>query len=139
MPGALIISKYLSSNGINHIHRITSRPRRLRENTIAWYKEKMPWVDRDLIHIQTDRDEINPGFKIEQIKDLKIDLFFEDSVKHAETISVKTKAAVILIPQPSNAYYKPDSGNRIIVVPEDFYTFQPAFFRAYSWLARIFG
>jgi uncharacterized HAD superfamily protein len=138
MPGVLEVSRFLHRNKIDQIHRITSRPSRLRDATLFWYEVNMPWVDKSLIHIQPSGSEISTQFKIEQIKKYGINLFFEDSVKHAETISVETNATTILIPQDSNKDYKPDNG-RIIVVPEDYYPLQPAFVRAYLRLAEVFS
>jgi len=138
MPGVLEVSRFLHRNKIDQIHRITSRPGRLHDATLFWYEVNMPWVDKSLIHIQSNGNEINPQFKVEQIKKYGINLFFEDLVKHAETISVETNAITVLIPQDSNKDYKPGSG-RIIVVPEDYYPLQPAFVRAYLRLAEIFS
>ena len=137
-PGALIISKFLSENGVDHIHRITSRPGNKRKETISWYKAKMPWVDKSLIHIQPDGDEVNTRFKVDQIGELGIDLFFEDAVEHAEKIAAETKATTVLVPQRWNENCKSRVGDRIVVVPDQFCKTQPAFVRAYLYMAEVF-
>ncbi|MBL7036331.1 hypothetical protein ISR94_00595 [Candidatus Microgenomates bacterium] len=135
-PGALIISKFLTSEGVDRIHRITSRPTYTTELTYEWYRNKMPWVDRNLIHIHKDEADVNSVFKTEKIGELKIQLFFEDSFEHAEDIVRNTNAKVVLVPKPWNIGYKP-SESGIIIVPETKYNNFPTMVRVYMHLADI--
>ncbi|HET7099089.1 MAG TPA: hypothetical protein VFI61_02560 [Patescibacteria group bacterium] len=137
VSGSLILSSYLHSNGIDRIHRITSRPSFTKNATFDWYKNKMPWVDPGLIHIQEGGMEINHNFKVDQINKLEINLFFEDSWEHAEAISKKTKATVILVPQPWNYNYLPKIGSRIIKIPRHRYQALPKMIQVYSCLSDI--
>lgn len=131
VPGALLISKFLYDQNIKDIHRITSRPASTKEATLTWYKNKMPWVRSELVHFQNTETIFNSDFKIETINELGLNLFFEDSVEHAEKIAGKTKATVVLIPQYWNADYEPPATQRIIVVNKTFFTGYPVYLRAY--------
>lgn len=97
VSGALILSRFLFEKGIN-IPRITSRPSYTRDVTLEWYAQKMPWIKPEQIIMQTKSDNINFSFKVDQIKKLGIELFFEDSFEHAVNIVENTDAKVVLIP-----------------------------------------
>lgn len=105
--GSLILSKYLNSNNID-LHRITARPgwTEIVDATYDCYKARMPWVNKELIHIQKG-DQISSQFKISTV--LKYARYhFEDAQEEAEKIC-SAGVVCVLIPQPWNKYYKSDN------------------------------
>lgn len=116
VQGTWLLAHYLHKQGIDNVVRISSRPNRVRDVTVKWYKEKMPWVDSSSIYIQPG-EEIETGlsFKIETIKRLGVKLCFEDSVEHAVEIA-KLGVTVVLVPQPWNLDYR--TSNPKIITPK---------------------
>lgn len=117
--GAWLLGNYLRQSQLN-IHRITSRPSHMAEVTLGWYAAKMPWVDRNLIHIQENssfiRDKSQLALhKIETINKLGVQFHFEDSYEEAEAIVANTNAKVILVPASWNSDYK--NPKRGIIIP----------------------
>ena len=137
MPGALVVSKHWADKGITRIHRITQRPHTAVKQTHSWYKAKMPWVDRSLIHIQDNNSEHDELFKAQTIKDLDLVLFIENSVPQAKLIEKNTRSLVALIPESSNLSFVRDPFSRILVVPKEFCPALPAFVRLYYYLAGL--
>lgn len=137
MQGALLVSKYLSDNGINNIHRVTQRPCRIKNQTNEWYRTRMPWVDRSLIHIQPESSKYDEFYKFNTVKEIGFDLFFEDSIPQAEMIDKQTNTTVVLIPQKSNQGYVPKPDSRIITIPDYYCPILPSFVRAYYFLAGV--
>lgn len=136
-PGALLVTQFLHSRGIQ-IHRITSRPGNLKDQTIAWYRQKMPWVEAKFIHVQPFSNTVNKRFKVDEAKRIGIDFFIEDVPAHAEAINKATGAIVGLVPQTFNESYLSVSEN-IITVPRDFYPNGPAYARLFFYMVQKFG
>lgn len=114
LSGSFLLSLFLKSQDID-VYRITSRPAFVSENTRKWYKQWQPHViSEDLLHIQSETDNINPSYKSDKIAALGLGYFFEDSFEHAQSIVQNTDATVVLVPQPWNRDYKNDNP-RIIV------------------------
>lgn len=138
--GAWLLGNYLRQKDYLDIYRITSRPSRVTEITLGWYAAKMPWVDRELIHIQQDGIPVQEGsqlasHKIETINRLGIQLHFEDSFEEAEAIVSNTDAKVILVPAPWNSDYKNPMDGITVVGP----TFNKAAPRLISVLLDLYG
>ncbi|MFC1625487.1 hypothetical protein ACFL1Q_00390 [Patescibacteria group bacterium] len=131
--GVLRFSKRWFDKGLK-VHRITSRPSSKGKVTFEWYKNRMPWVDKSLIHIQQNEDRINADFKISEIKKIGSNIHFEDSLEHAERIVDETDCDVVMVPQPWNVDCK--EKNRIIVVPVGYYKALPKIYRVWFHLAE---
>lgn len=115
-PGSLILHRFFNDQGII-VPRVSTRPNYVREFTYIWYRQWMPWVKEENIHMN-HRDEIDPGFKVQTVKNLGANYHFEDSCEHAENISKESGAIVIMIPQYWNKYYFP-TDEKIIKVPDN--------------------
>lgn len=105
--GALILSKYLYSSGVD-LHRITARPGwpEIKDSTMGWYQKEMPWVNKELIHIQ-DGKTINPRFKYVNVPRCAR-YHFDDATEELEELG-KLGIVGVLIPQPWNEGYKTSS------------------------------
>lgn len=102
VPGAVTLSRHLNKL---RIPRITSRPGTTRDITLSWYRKNMPWIRETDIFIQPEgNDKINHGFKVEMIKALGIEIFFEDNPNHAKAIVENTSATVVIVPWPWNSH-----------------------------------
>jgi hypothetical protein len=120
--GALILSSFL---GGLRVHRITSRPGEFCDDTIAWYRENMPWVDPEHIHVQQEEGRIGTDFKAQKIADLGIKYHIDDSYEQAEEIVQLTEQSgtvVVLVPQLWNKGYRPETP-RIITTSPEYYDF----------------
>ena len=63
---------------------------------------------------------IQSGFKANLIRELKIDIHFEDSVRHAEEILKESpKTVVVLVRQPWNLGYSDTNGNSQLIIAQD--------------------
>ena len=105
--GSLILSKYLYDNNVD-LHRITARPgwTEIVDATYKCYEVRMPWVNKELIHIQ-EGDQISSQFKINTVLNCAR-YHFDDAQEEAEKLC-SAGVVCVLIPQPWNKYYK--SGN----------------------------
>lgn len=107
VPGAVTLSWHLRNL---NIPRITSRPANTRDLTLDWYRKNMPWIPESSIYVQSEGgDKINHDFKIETIKLLGIEIFFEDNPKHAKAIVDNTDALVVMVPWSWNVNTVNDS------------------------------
>lgn len=96
MPGAEALTKELTQKGKN-IQIITSRPPSFRDSTLEWYRVNMPWISRDQINIRTNEEMIGEVFKAWTINRTGVEVFFEDAIHHAKSITTYTNALVILL------------------------------------------
>lgn len=133
VSGFQALLKYLTANGISPLTRITSRPGMARDHTYLWYRNRYGEFDINLIRIQDEGDQINSNFKSQEIGKKGAPYHFEDSFEHAEQIIEETEATVVLVPQPWNERYVPET-NRIIVSNSDFH--KPRLLRAFYALAK---
>lgn len=123
VAGAWLMGQYLHQNGVK-IHRISSRPGHVIGMTKAWYQEKMPWVDLNLIHIEegspTIREKCEMGsYKVRMIKELGIQFHFDDSLDEAVKIVKETDANVVLVPQPWNLVSPTSLSPKIILLKKN--------------------
>ena len=98
VSGAVSLSRHLHEIGIDP-PRITSRPAFTRQWTLDFYKKWMPWVPLENIFMQADGgNEISHNHKVDSIKLMGIEIFFEDNPDHAKEIVEKTQALVVMVP-----------------------------------------
>lgn len=130
VDGAKELATYLESR-VSKLHRITSRPTRVRNYTLESYKLRLPFVDPKTIH-QTSKNEIDSEFKVDRSLKLKLGYFIEDSQEHAEKLAAKG-IVVALVPQSWNKSYVPKD-DRILTVTK--YGNRPKLIRVYLTLAE---
>lgn len=131
--GAFMLSRFVHSDGVRP-HRITARPSITERVTRDWYKSNMPWVGKELIHVQEDGNEVRPFFKVDKINEYNISYYFEDQFENVDVIIENTDATVILVPQWWNSTYKPPNYNGRLLVVKDYLDY-PIAMRAYLTLA----
>ena len=99
-PGIYDFLSKLDSQGIP-ISIVSSRPKELREPTIKWLKEKLPFLDEERIFIQQGSEmkpHIYKTFIIQQfLKEFASIVHFEDMLNHAETILANTDGRCKLV------------------------------------------
>jgi uncharacterized HAD superfamily protein len=103
----------------DHTRVITSRIPALRESTLKWYPNNLPWIANDMISINSNPDVAGEIFKYEEIARQKIDLHFEDSLRHAKLIVENTPAQVVLLANWDDSRYKGFSHPRIFQVSRE--------------------
>lgn len=102
LPEASIYMKKL--NSLHNIYLITARPEEFRDLTESWLKEKdIPYKSL----IMTDYQDKTPFCKA-----LNLDLFIEDSLQNALTVS-KLEIPVLLFDAPYNQSILPDNVIRV--------------------------
>ncbi len=94
----------LNSLGIEY-YFITSRIPALKEVTLAWFAERLPFVDSSRIVFNTDSKTSGKEFKWREMVARGIGLAIEDSEDHARLIIANTAASVILLPYPDETQY----------------------------------
>lgn len=77
---------------------ITTRIANLKKCTFDWFGNWMTFVEPDQIHIRDDDSENKEKFKARKIRELGVDIFFEDAVEATKVILQETEARVILVP-----------------------------------------
>lgn len=71
--------------------------RNMHESTVAWYKEWMPWVNSDDIHVQSNTEMPRDIFKAYILDKLGAGIYIEDSSDNAEAILNYTDIMVCLL------------------------------------------
>jgi len=127
VSGAWFLSNYLYLNGIKP-HYITSRPFFTRDVTLDWFGRNMPFVDSGHIHVGNGGG-LQGSYKTQTIKDLGVDIHFEDSIEHALDIVENTPALVVLVRQPWNLKF---DVNHPRMVVSDYNPLVPKLFLAYA-------
>lgn len=138
VQGASMVSRLLADSKSVDVHYITSRPGFTRKITLDWFAKWLPWVSGSTIHISKIVDGLQSDFKVETIRNLGIDIHFEDSIEHAEKIVAKVPSVkVILVRQPWNFNVTQESVSKQIVV-SDININKPKLISAYEALLTSF-
>jgi uncharacterized HAD superfamily protein len=119
--GASVLSKLLWSFARElDVHYVTSRPGYTKKVTLAWFNKWLPWIKEKNIHTSNLKNGPQNGFKATLIRELNIDIHFEDSIKHAEEIlKTSPKTLIVLVRQPWNMNINKLSLSKSIIVAKN--------------------
>ena len=138
VDGSVEMSYLFWQEGVGLL-RNTSRPSWTVESTYLWYEREMPWVNPGSIMIQMNSNNVNPGFKIDNIKKHQIYFHAEDSFPQSVDIARKCpETTILVIPQYWNELFSPpeDVKDRIIIPAKDEFPGYPKVVRAYLALGK---
>jgi len=106
IPGAIELSKWFYESGFSlpiftsrrdKAHVKPKKFKNIKEATLAWIQEYLPWMPEKDIHIKEVDDEYVREFKPGKINKNDIKVYFEDLPVHAEEILERTSTRVVLI------------------------------------------
>ena len=80
--GAITILSRIRSARLNP-YIVSARPGSARGMTFEWFGYWTPWLNRNSFLLQDEGNQLNPGFKVEQIKSEDIEFHFEDVTEDA--------------------------------------------------------
>jgi len=106
--GAITILSRIRSARLNP-YIVSARPGSARGMTFEWFGYWTPWLNRNSFLLQDEGNQLNPGFKVEQIKSEDIEFHFEDVTEDAIKIHENTDATVVMVNQPWNQGFSLDS------------------------------
>lgn len=115
LPGSLEIYRKLLNKSRYPIPIITVRNHHLREVTFDWFKRYLPEVPKKWIIMREDAEISGNTFKIDKIKELKIDWHFDDSFEVMSLITEKLADTNVCF--ISNNILEKPNGKRIVVIP----------------------
>ena len=97
LEGAYEFMKWFHDKGLK-LSVVTSRNPELRNSTLSWYKENIPFVDKTRIFIRTNYEFTGDVFKVFALNRIAIPaIHFEDSVEQARIILDYTNVKVALL------------------------------------------